>query len=1022
MKTRVLPLILALAAMSCSDRGARAAPGGLSPSSLPALQTNVGGDASIEWRYANAVLGCEVWILDSSSGAEARDRFQANPGLLDARLTEGGWPAELPDGVTVTLSPLYRRKADPAPGQLRSDEYENLTGMYVVTWKGRTLPDRDGRSRFEILDTVNDGNPRIGAKVIAAGDRRAIVLVRDKGRGVNIRYQKPDPADPIRDVKVWTPLYQGAGLGVDVSRYDEARLGPGKLKSWCAEPGPGEADPLWHPMYLKHLRDDPGEVLRFMGFLDINGLEGEAARARSGWASRKPATYTLGSLVAVSPANWIRRGIAGFRGGGQVPYEWLFDLCAKVGKDPWIQAPHTASAEYVSSLASLSASLLPKGRRLWFEFSNELWNNYGPYVPQYEAAEAEGRRSGKDQGWGSGRLQALALRRFEEAWLKAGRGDDELVNVLSGFALSPDYNARVLSGAKSVASGIPETMAISTYFGAGLTAELFALPYGRGSPSDEVYRSAARIIRRDIHQTYESWKANADVCRAEGLPLIAYEGGSHLMATGYGDRSNPSHAAFMSFLANLHKHPVMSELYLEHWAFWIAAGGHTASMWTDIGAYGYYGYWGAKEDVTESAGSAPRVGAALEYAKLRKGIRAIGDPVGSSPRLEKVAKLRLEAGVPGSILVRASGGEGPLSSFVLGGEVPPGLAPSGKGSEGLRMEGTPSASGRYLFVVGVADRDGDPDYAVLDLTVDPKGSSGGGLILFDAADLPSASLAKSEGREEYRSRFDVSASRSFVDDSTELGPRRYLPFDPSTPLFSTHYIDRSVALEGASPFAVSGGLSITLLKDSFLKANPSIAGLSSAKGINPSNTETLLWFGYRDRLLAGWLGSSLELKPGAGGGEGGRYGIPTIFDALLMWRLDQMGKPGGAAAAFGPGEDQAALVLETAGTDADGAEWRFVIRARTPGGARYYISEAAFSGTAKERYSLLDFNGNPSPGKRWAPFAPGPSDFSIPPESRLKYGPVDFAQVDGVGVALRARRFGWHYGIGIARFVAIGKR
>lgn len=1021
MKTRVLPLLLAVATMACSG-GARAASGGLPPSSLPALQTNVGGDASLEWRYANAVLGCEVWMLDTSRGAETRDRFKANPELLNVKLTESGWPRELPDGVTISLSPQYLRKADPAPGELRSGAYENLTGLYVVTWKGRTLPLADGKSRLEILDTINDGNPILGTKVIAAGDRRAIVLVRDKGRGLNVRYQKPDPADPIRDVKVWTPLYQGAGLNVDVSRYDETRLGPGKLKSWCTEPGPGEEEPLWHPVYLKHLREDPGEVLRFMAFLDINGLEEETAAARSSWASRKPASYTVGSLVAISPANWIRRDIKGFLGGSTVPYEWLFDLCAKVGKDPWIQVPHSVTADYVASLASLSASLLQKGRRLWFEYSNELWNNYGPYIPQYKAAEAEGARHRKDQGWGSGRLQAVALQQFETAWLKAGRGDDELVNVLSGFALSPDYNARVLAGAKSVAPGIAETFAVSTYFGADLTAELFALPYGKGNPADSVYREAGRIIRKSIHQTYESWKSSARICAAEGLPLIAYEGGSHLTATGYGDQSNPSHATFMSFLANLHKHPVMADLYLEHWAFWVAAGGLTASIWTDIGAYGYYGYWGAKEDVTETVDASPRARASSEYAKSRKGIRAVGDPLGSSPRFEGAAKLRLEAGVHGSVQLRASGGEGPLSFFALGGEIPPGLRLSGKGAEELRLEGVPTESGRYRFVVGVKDRDGDPDYAIVDVTIDPRGSTGGRLILFDTADLPSASLERSEGREEYRSRFDISVSRRLVDDRVDLGPRRYLPFDATIPLFSTHYMDRSIALENSSPFAISGGLSITLLRDSFLKSNPSIAGLSLVKEMTPANTETLIWFGYRDRLLSGWLGSSLDVKHEAGGGESGRYGVPTRFDALLLWRLDQMNLPPGALAAFGRGEDQAALVLETAGSDADEAEWRFVIRTRTPQGSQYYISEASFKGTAKERFTLTDFNGSSQSGKRWALFVPSSTDFSIPPEGRLKYHSVDFAQVDAVGVAVRAARFGWHYGIGISRFLAIGKR
>jgi hypothetical protein len=1021
MKKHVLHLVLATAVVACIETGTAADKGGIQPSSLPILQTNVGGDASIEWRYANAVLGCEVWILDSSYGAEARDRFQSEPRLLEVPLTESGWPRELPDGVTVTISPRYARKADPTAGQLRSAAYENLTGLYVITWKGKTLPDRKGGQRFEVLDTINDGDPIRGTKILEAGDHRVIALVRDTARGVSVRYEKPDPSDPIRDIKIWTPLYQGAGLNVKLTNYDASRLGPGMLKAWCTEPGGGEPEPLWHPVYLKHLREDPSQVLRFMGFLEINGLEGDKARMNADWRLRRPAHYTIGGLVAISPANWRRHALVDFRGGGQVPYEWLFDLCARTGKDPWVQAPHVASDTYLKSLASLAAAYLPKGRRLWFEFSNELWNNYGPYVPQYQAAEAEGRRYNRDQGWGSGHLQASALKTFETAWLEAGRDDDELVNVLSGFALSPEYNGRVLAGAKAIAQDVAEVFAITTYFGASLTSQLFALSYGKkGGPDEGLYRQAAEIIRKDIHDTYQSWEANAQLCRREGVPLVAYEGGSHITATGYGDQNNPSHAAFMEFLANLHKHPLIAELYLEHWAFWTAAGGRTASMWTDIGSYGYYGYWGAREDVTEGPDGAPRAAAALTFAERQAGIRALDDPIGRSPRFEKNAQYRIEAGVSSTIFLKASDGDGPLRSALLGGEIPPGMSVSHDGSEGFLLTGVPLIPGHYLFIARISDSDGDPDYAVLDVTVDPKGTSGGRLILFDTGNLPLSKLDRAEGREDYRSRFDITPSRSFIDDVVSLGPRRYIPFDPAAPLFAAHYQDSSVTIAPSSPFALSGGLALTLKKEEFLRTNPAVAGLPAARAVNAANTSTLLWFGYRGGLLAGWVGSSLDIKPDTSRPEGARYGVPTRFDALLIWRRDQMDAPRGSNVSFGRGEEQAALVLETAGSEADETIWRFVIRTRTQNGVQYYISEASWNTSAGERISLVDFNNNSSPGKRWALFTPTPSDFAMPDDRALSFRAVDFSQVDGIGIVVRAQRFGWHYGFGISRFLAIG--
>ena len=990
---------------------------------LPVLQTNVGGDASLEWRYANAVLGAEVWLLDSSSDAGTQDRFLAEPSLLTLSLTEGGWPRSLPDGITVTLSPTYRRKVPPKAGEIRSQTYENLTGVYVVTWEGRTIPDSSGFSRLTIHDTINDGNPKIGTTVLMAGGHRAIALVRDPGRGITVSYERPDPSDPIRDIKIWTPLYMGAGLTLDLRYYSESRLGRGKLSDFNTEPAPGAPDPLWHPQYLKHLREDPSGVLRFMGFLEINGLDGRSLSSSPiSWNMRKPPSYTIGSLVAISPYNWERHMVPNFRGGTQVPYEWIFNLCQQVGKDAWIQVPHTATDDHITELASLAASCLPRSSRVWFEFSNELWNNYGPYIPQYEAAQAEGKRYRKDQGWGSGHLQAKAIRTFETAWLKAGRSDSELINVVSGFEMSSEYNERVLDGVKALSPDLAEALAITTYFGASLTQELYALPYGRGDPDLSVYEQAGEIIRKDIYDLYEIWKANGRLCRNRGIPMIAYEGGAHILATGYGDWSNPSHAAFMTFLANLHKHPIIAELYLEHWALWTAAGGRTVSLFQDIGGYGYYGYWGAKEDVTENTDQSPRYEAARDFVKKQKGIKPIGAPTGARPKISTPDSFRIEAGKESSLSIRASGGDGSLTYMIFAGLLPPGMVDMPLVGGGILILGPPASPGGYRFIVRVTDQDGDPDYEVVRITVDPRESSGKRLLLFDTESLPVARIERSENREEYRTRFDITASRPSSADIVKEGPRFFIPFNGTVPLFTAHYIDPSITIDPASPFALSGGLSLTLLEDDFYRANPSIDGKPRWPKLSLQNTSTLLWVGFRDRKLSGQIGSSLDLKPDASHAER-RYGVPTRFDAIFLWRLDQMENTKRTPASFGPKEDQATLMLESEGIGADQATWRFIIRERGIGGQpQFYISEAHWDGTAEGRFLLSGFNDNSTPGKRWAQFRPNATSFAMPTEGEMTFQAVDFSQVDGVGFALQASRFGWHYDFRISRFLVIGQK
>jgi hypothetical protein len=639
------------------------------------------------------------------------------------------------------------------------------------------------------------------------------------------------------------------------------------------------------------------------------------------------------------------------------------------------------------------------------------------------AADAEGKRFGKDQAWGSGHLQARALGLFEDAWVKAGRSDRELVPVVSGFEISADYNARLLQGAKAAAPDLAPVLAITTYFGAGLTAELFALPYGRGNPEPSVYFRARDIIRRDIYQEFEAWKATGRLCASLGIPMVAYEGGSHILATGFGDWNNPAHASFMTFLANLHRNPVMADLYLEHWVLWAAAGGRTASLFTDIGAYGYFGYWGAKEDVTEGMGQSPRYVAAKAFAKLQEGVRPVDDQAGKHPQFMTIASIRAEAGVPASIAVPASGGAGSLAAAILAGDAPPGMTASQLDGGGLRLQGTPETSGEYRFVARVVDRDGDPAYAIIEATIDPKGSSENRLLLFNPRDLPAAAPGKSENREEYRTRFDIVGTRSFATDSSAAGPRTYLPFDPATPLFAGHYADRTLSLPPSSPFALSGGLSLTLLADEFDRANADAAKESGSSQLDIKKTTTILWFGLRNRSLEGWLGSSLDLKADASHPQVRRFGIPSRFDALLLWRRDQMEAPAGQMVSFGRGEERSTLAVESEGIGADGAKWRFVLRQRgADGKPRYYLSEATWAETKAGRFSLSDFNNNPTQGKRWALFEPSAASFALPSDKSLSFLPVDFTDVDGVGLAIQSYRSGWHYNLGISRFLVLGKK
>ena len=115
--------------------------------------------------------------------------------------------------------------------------------------------------------------------------------------------------------------------------------------------------------------------------------------------------------------------------------------------------------------------------------------------------------------------------------------------------------------------------------------------------------------------------------------------------------------------------------------------------------------------------------------------------------------------------------------------------------------------------------------------------------------------------------------------------------------------------------------------------------------------------------------------------------------------------------------------MESDGIYADVILMRYVIRTKDSGGVtHYYLSEKKWTDASPGRFELTDFNNSSNTGKRWAVFTPAPDSFAMPDEKLLDFKAVDFIQIDGVGVAMKVYRSGWHYGMGISRFLVVGKK
>ena len=87
-----------------------------------------------------------------------------------------------------------------------------------------------------------------------------------------------------------------------------------------------------------------------------------------------------------------------------------------------------------------------------------------------------------------------------------------------------------------------------------------------------------------------------------GVPLIAYEGGAHLVGAGDAQNNNQLTALFLAF----NRDPRIKQLYLDYLALWKAAGGQLFVHYTDVNRYTKFGSFGSLERVDQLRADAPK--------------------------------------------------------------------------------------------------------------------------------------------------------------------------------------------------------------------------------------------------------------------------------------------------------------------------------------------------------------------------------------------------------------------------------
>ncbi|RYG45359.1 hypothetical protein EON79_12850 [bacterium] len=405
------------------------------------------------------------------------------------------------------------------------------SGVYTVVYKGKG----------EIAFT--------NAEVKSSVPGKLLVEMDAKRGGFFLQLRRTDPADPVRDIRVYLPGH-----------------------------GPDSAPGGFNPSLLARWRG--ASTVRFMDWMATNGSKQER------WADRPKTT----------DATWTVKG---------APVETMVDLANRLGADPWFTLPHRADDEYVRAFAKLVKERLDPKRKVYIEYSNEVWNTMfeqtryvGQQGVRLKLAEKEW-----EAGW---RYTAQRSVEIFDIWESVFGGRDRLVRVLPGFAANDWINNEILSWKD--ASKHADALAIAPY-----------IPFNIGPDSKPPLAEVAgwsldrlfqELQEEALPEAIGFMQKNAAVAKKHGLKLIAYEGGPHLVGVAGGENDERMTALFLKANAD----PRMGSLLDGYFKGWAEAGGGEFAYFSSVSGWSKWGSWGALQYADDDPAKSPKWGAMRRFA------------------------------------------------------------------------------------------------------------------------------------------------------------------------------------------------------------------------------------------------------------------------------------------------------------------------------------------------------------------------------------------------------------------------
>jgi hypothetical protein len=474
-----------------------------------------------------------------------------------------GYPKEVPyilegynDPETGKPMPLRVRTV------MQADNSNYPAGIYTLKFEGsgKIVISQDGK-----LEVEGTGGTTIAEFNITPKKGIALDLMESKA------------SDPVRNIQVILPGH----------RNDDLTQAP------------------FNPLYIERLKEF--SPLRFFGNATKPVFANATPQKIVAWADR----------IKPSEVRYPHGGKGGWGEGW--PLEYMAELCNEVGADLWWSTGYAVSDEYIRNAAQLLKEHLAPKRKIYLEYSNEIWNSQFPqfhYVTKEGIAQGLGEKVNKQGNIEISdklaRIDLTVKRSLEifQIFREVFASDERLVEVIPGWNGAPDYNEKLLAALDNPKVNAdklqPDALALAPYWGIP-KENLENLP---NLTVDSVLEVAENYFKQDENERYNRVLENVAIAKSRGLDILAYESGQHFAA--------PQDSKLADVFVQVNRDPRMYELYLSYFGRMNAWGFKTVIQFSYVGGYGKYGSWGALEYLNQPIEEAHKYRALLKLKEQLK--------------------------------------------------------------------------------------------------------------------------------------------------------------------------------------------------------------------------------------------------------------------------------------------------------------------------------------------------------------------------------------------------------------------